>query len=86
MEPVIAGNNREALVKEIHNAFQQWPELDRKVFYQARYCGQSPETISHSLQMEAKEVRVILKRCERLLHASLRSFRGNTTAFSRMLS
>ena len=75
MERVIAGKNREALLKEIYNAFLQWSELDQKIFYQARYCGQSPEVISRALQLEEEEVRAALKRCERLLYASLRGFR-----------
>jgi DNA-directed RNA polymerase specialized sigma24 family protein len=75
MEAVITGKNREALLKEIHNAFLQWPELDQKVFHQARYCGQSPEIISRSLQLEEEEVAATLQRCERRLYASLRNFR-----------
>ena len=77
MKAVIAGKNREELLEEIYNAFLQWSELDQKIFYQARYCGQSPEVISRALQLEEEEVRAALKRCERLLYASLRSFRTN---------
>ena len=78
MRAVIAGTKRETLLQEIHNAFLQWPELDRGVFSQAHYFGQSPEAISHSLQLDVEEVRTILKRCERRLYASLRSFRKSS--------
>ncbi len=68
---------RENLVQEINNALLQWSELERRVFSQAHYQGQSPEAISRSIQLDVKEVSVILQRCERRLHASLRSFRKN---------
>lgn len=74
MRAVIAGTERETLLREIHNAFFQWPELDRGIFSQAHYYGQSPEAISHSLQLDVEEVRATLKRCERRLYTSLGSF------------
>ena len=74
MRADIAGTKRETLVQEINNAFLQWPELERRVFSQAHYCGQSPEAISRSIQLDINEVGVILKRCERRLHDSLRGF------------
>jgi DNA-directed RNA polymerase specialized sigma24 family protein len=75
MRPIIAGTKRETLLKEIYNAFIQWPELERRVFCQAHYYGQSPEAISRSLQLNEEEVRTMLKQCERRLHSSLSNFR-----------
>ena len=71
MRAIIAGTKRETLLQEIHNAFLQWPELERKIFAQAHYYGQSPEAISRSLQLDAEEVRATLKQCERRLYTSL---------------
>jgi hypothetical protein len=78
MRGVIAGTRRETLLQEIHSAFLQWPELERRIFSQVHYYGQSPEAISRSLQLEVEEVCATLKQCERRLYASLRSFRKNS--------
>jgi hypothetical protein len=75
MRSIIANPNRETLVQEINKAFLQWSELEQRIFSQAHYCGQSPEIIAHSIQLDVEEVRATLKQCERRLHASLRSFR-----------
>jgi DNA-directed RNA polymerase specialized sigma24 family protein len=75
MRAVIAGTKRETLLQEINNALLQWPELERRIFSQAHYHGQSPEAISRSLQLDVEEVSSILRRCESRLYASLRSFR-----------
>ena len=68
---------RENLFEEISNVLNQWPELERKVFSQAHYRGQSPEAISRSLQLGVEEVSTILNQCNRQLNASLRNFREN---------
>jgi DNA-directed RNA polymerase specialized sigma24 family protein len=78
MRAVIAGAERQALLQEINSAFLQWPELERRIFSQAHYHGQSPEAISRSLRLDVKEVGTILKQCERRLYASLRSFRKSS--------
>ncbi len=78
MRAVVAETKRESLVQEIHKAFLQWPELERRIFSQAHYYGQSPESISRSLQLDLEEVNAILKQCERRLHASLSSFRKSS--------
>ena len=75
MLAVLAGTKRETLLQEIHNALLQWPELERRIFSQVHYYGQSPEAISRSLQLNVEEVRATLKQCERRLYTSLRSFR-----------
>ena len=75
MRAVITGTKREALLQEIYNVFLQWPELERRIFSQAHYYGQSPDAISHSFQLDVEEVLTTLKQCERRLYASLRSFR-----------
>jgi hypothetical protein len=78
MRAVIVEPKRETLLQEIHNAFLQWPEHERRIFSQAHYYGQSPEAISRSLQLDVEEVRATLKQCERRLYASLRSFRKSS--------
>ena len=77
MRAVTAGTKRETLLQEINSAFLEWPELERRVFSQAHYHGQSPEAISRSLQVDLEAVNIILKRCEQRLYASLRNFRKN---------
>jgi DNA-directed RNA polymerase specialized sigma24 family protein len=66
---------RENLFQEILNVLRQWPERDRRVFWQAHYEGQSVEAISRSLQLGEKEVSAVLLKCDDRLHASLGSFR-----------
>jgi len=68
---------REDLIQKIFNALRQWPELERRVFAQAHYHGQSLEAISCSHRLDVKEVSMILKRCDRRLHNSLRQFRNS---------
>ena len=63
---------REDLIREIFNTLSQWPELERRVFTQAHYDGQSPEAISLSLRLDIEEVSAILKQCDQRLHTSLR--------------
>lgn len=77
---VIPAIEREHLFQEILNILRQWPELDRKVFSQAHYEGQSLEAISRSLQLDVKEVSAILIQCDCQLHASLLSFRKSDNA------
>ena len=79
MRAIIAGIERQTLLQKINNAFLQWPKLERTIFSQAHYYGQSPEAISRSLQLDVNEVSSILKRCERRLYASLRSFRQSSS-------
>jgi len=71
----IENTKRESITREIINALGQWPEIERNVFSQAHYQGQSVEAISRSLQLDVIEVHQILKRCDRRLHASLRDLR-----------
>jgi DNA-directed RNA polymerase specialized sigma24 family protein len=78
MTDVIAGIKREALLKEISAAIRQWSELERRIFSQAHYQGQSIEAISCSLQLDVEQVNTILKQCDRRLYAFLRSFRKNS--------
>jgi hypothetical protein len=78
MLAVIAGTKRETLLQEIHNALLQWPELERRIFSQVHYYGQSPEAISRSLQLDVEEVYATLKQCERRLYTSLRGFRKSS--------
>jgi DNA-directed RNA polymerase specialized sigma24 family protein len=69
---------RKDLFEEITNILRQWPDLERKIFAQAHYHGQSPEAISRSLKLDTKEVSTILSRCERQLQISLRNFRKSS--------
>jgi hypothetical protein len=78
MRAFIAGTKREALLQKIYYAILQWPELERRIFSQAHYYGQSPEAISRSLQLDAEEVRATLKQCERRLYTSLQSYRESS--------
>jgi DNA-directed RNA polymerase specialized sigma24 family protein len=71
----IESTEHEYLFEEILGVLRQWPELDRTVFSQSHYSGQSPEDISRSLHLDVKQVGTILRQCEYKLHASLRDFR-----------
>ncbi len=75
MLSVIAKIKREDLIQEIFDALRQWPELDRNIFAQAHYHGQSLEAISCSHRLDVEEVIMILKRCDHRLHTYLREFR-----------
>jgi DNA-directed RNA polymerase specialized sigma24 family protein len=75
MYAVIENPEHEYLFEEILAVLRQWPELDRTIFSQSHYSGQSPEDISRSLHLDVREVGSILKQCECRLHASLRDFR-----------
>jgi DNA-directed RNA polymerase specialized sigma24 family protein len=66
---------RDDLLREISSILLKWPEIERKVFSQAHYHGQSPEAISCSLQLDEEMVRTILRQCDNHLHAALRDFR-----------
>ncbi len=77
MRAVIAKQERDHLLQEIFDALRRWPDLDRRVFFLSHYRGQSVETISRALQLEADNVENILRQCEQRLHASLRNFREN---------
>ena len=66
---------REKLFQSIFDALDRWPELERSIFSRAHYDGQSVKAIARSLQLDAEEVRTILRGCDRRLYSSLDSFR-----------
>jgi DNA-directed RNA polymerase specialized sigma24 family protein len=78
MSAVILKGKREDLFREISNVLQKWPDRERRIFARAHYQGQSPESISHSLELDVNEVSSILKKCDRELLDSLRGFREGT--------
>jgi DNA-directed RNA polymerase specialized sigma24 family protein len=80
MLSVNAKIKREDLIQEIFSALRQWPALERMVFAQAHYHGQSLEAISRYHRLDVEEVSMMLKRCDRRLHTSLREFRKNSCA------
>jgi DNA-directed RNA polymerase specialized sigma24 family protein len=80
MLSVNAKIKRENLIQEIFNALRQWPALERRIFAQAHYHGQSLEAISRFHRLDVEEVAVILKRCDCRLHTSLREFRKSSCA------
>ena len=63
---------REDLFRGILGALREWPNLDRQIFTQAHYHGQSIETISRSLNLDVEEVRLILRHRDRELYTALR--------------
>jgi DNA-directed RNA polymerase specialized sigma24 family protein len=66
---------REDLFHRIVDTMREWPNLDRQIFAQAHYRGQSIETISRSLNLDVKETRLILQHRDRELYTALRKFR-----------
>lgn len=74
MQAVNAKMKREDLIQEISAVLSQWPELERIIFAQAHYHGQSLKAISCSFRLNVEEVSMILKHCDRQLYASLREF------------
>lgn len=80
MQGARAQIEREMLFREISGIISQWPELERKIFSQAHYGGQSVEDISRSINLNAGQVGSILKQCERRLYASLKGFRASAGA------
>ena len=77
MYPVIPVIERENLFQKILDVLRQWPELDRRIFSQAHYEGQSSEAISRSLKLGVKEVSAILQQCDSRLRASLGTLRNS---------
>jgi DNA-directed RNA polymerase specialized sigma24 family protein len=75
MPAAITKMERDDLLREISSILLEWPELERRVFSQAHYHGQSPEAISRSLRLDEKRVRMILQQCDGRLHSALRDFR-----------
>ena len=73
MSVVAAKTRREDLFLEIIAALRQWSDLERRIFSQAHYKGQSLEAISHSLGLDEEKVSTILKQCDRRLHTALRN-------------
>ncbi len=69
---------RELLRERILDVLKSWPDVDRRVFVQSHYRGESPEAISISLGLKAGEVRLILGHCERSLRAALKAFRDGS--------
>ena len=65
----------ENLFRSILDALNRWPDLERKIFVQAHYDGQSLKAIAHSLQLDVEEVGTILRRCDRRLYDSLSNLR-----------
>jgi DNA-directed RNA polymerase specialized sigma24 family protein len=74
MSAVTPKTEREDLLQEIFNVLRQWPELERSVFAQAHYHGQSLEAISRSHGLDMEEVSAILRQCDRQLYTSLRQY------------
>ena len=72
MSAVIVKTRREDLFREITNALREWSDLERKIFTQAHYGRQSPESISRSLKIDTERVNTILRQCDRKLQASLK--------------
>ena len=75
MSAVILKRKREDLFMEIANTLHEWPDLERRIFSQAHYHGQSPESISRSFKLDVDKVIRILRQCDRKLQNSLRKFR-----------
>lgn len=77
--PVVSEKmKREDLFQRILDTLREWPNLDQQIFVQAHYQGQSIETISRFINLDVREVRLILQYRDRELYASLRKFReGN---------
>ena len=85
MRTVIAKIEREDLCQDIIDIFRQWPDLERRIFYKTHYYGQSLETISCSFKLDVEEVSMILEKCDRLLHTSLRKFRKRSCEKSTLI-
>ena len=82
MPAAIEKRKRDDLFRKIFNTYLQWPELERRVFSLAHYKGQSPESISRTLLVDAEEVDSILRNCDLRLHDSLRDFLKESCAKS----
>lgn len=71
-----ARKGRESLFQEILNILHQWPELERRIFCEAHYRGQSPEQVAQEFHMRTQQVRRILRQCDHRLHAALQNYRA----------
>ena len=77
MSTLLVKGKREDLFQKITGVLYTWTDLERTVFFQSHYQGQSVESISRSLKVDESIVHTILKKCERELYASLRGFNQN---------
>jgi DNA-directed RNA polymerase specialized sigma24 family protein len=68
---------REEIFQGILDTMRKWPSLDRQIFVQAHYHGQSVETISSALKLNEAEVCQILHQCDSDLYAALKQFRDS---------
>ena len=64
------------LLNAIASTLHHWPELDRRVFIMTHYRGKSREAVAGSLNLEEKEIDIILKHCDRQLHTALRDYKA----------
>jgi DNA-directed RNA polymerase specialized sigma24 family protein len=76
MPPVNTSNKYKDLLNEIAATLHHWPELDRRVFIMTHYRGESREAIAGALNLEEKEIDIILRHCDRQLHTALRDYRA----------
>ncbi len=66
---------RNGLSEAIVSVLKSWPLLERQVFTQSHYRGESAEHISVALGLSVSEVRSILEQCNTRLRKSLKGFR-----------
>lgn len=68
---------REDVFEEIVIALRGWTDLDRRIFTQSHYHGQSMEEIARFFNLDIEEVSRILQQCNRELYTSLGKFPEN---------
>ncbi len=71
---------RDLLANAIIASLRSWPEMERRIFVEVRYCGKSSEEVARLLGLQPAEVSRVLEHCELRLHRALKTLRD--TAFS----
>jgi DNA-directed RNA polymerase specialized sigma24 family protein len=69
---------RDLLSQAIVESLQSWPEYYRRVFIEIHYCGRPVEDVARSLGLQTVAVKLILERCEIMLHQALKVFRAGS--------
>jgi DNA-directed RNA polymerase specialized sigma24 family protein len=64
---------RDLLAHAIIASLQSWPELQRRIFVEVRYCGKSAQEVAVLFGLPVAEVIHTLEQCELRLYRALRN-------------
>lgn len=77
---------RDLLAQAIIASLQSWPELERRIFVEVRYCGKSPYEVAELLGLQHAEVSQALEQCELKLYRALKTLRDTASSETSVIS